>query len=174
MQTEVKMLLLLIMLTAGASDFENLNTLPTLPEKVDDWCEPPLVILCKDAGPLSTQDVKDAYKKLGDNLISNVVIRYCPKTCIPIPNTIVIDGPKCFTKKFDKDDSYAALTLRQKLPGGSCIKASRIEFKKWDERIVAHEAAHSLGWLHCQMPGHLMYPIYEGGGWNLLGMKEEQ
>jgi hypothetical protein len=39
------------------------------------------------------------------------------------------------------------------------------------ERILEHEIGHALGWLHSAYRGHILFPTWQGGGWDDKGVE---
>jgi len=57
------------------------------------------------------------------------------------------------------------------------IQAARIELSQRSlqkHRCITHELGHGLGWSHSSEEMHLMYPIYELGGWEYFGLSFDQ
>jgi hypothetical protein len=47
----------------------------------------------------------------------------------------------------------------------------RIEFMNHpDDKVIAHELGHALGWLHTKQMGHIMYPHIQFVGWDDFGI----
>jgi hypothetical protein len=164
--------MLMLSLAACANEPLDIKSFPILPKREQEWCSPPVVVKCKDLD-MTIEEVESAFAYFPGE-IKKVVERRCSTSCEAIPGTIYLDNVRCFKKRFEEDETVIAGSRVQPMPFRKCYGAGRIEFQKNDARIAAHEAAHVLGWGHCSTPGHLMYPVYEDGGWSLIGMKEEE
>ena len=135
---------------------------PTLlPEKTKRWCSVPKVHIC-ETSPFSREEVELAYDFFGQE-ISEYTEGTCG--CDPEPGTITFGVEGCFPEKTGHHGVTRMLSI------GDCLQAAMVQVNTDEDLVAMHEAAHSVGWMHSIIPGHMMNPYYEYAGWITVGME---
>jgi hypothetical protein len=136
---------------------------PTLlPEKARRWCEAPKVHIC-DTSPFALDEVEATYSFFGQEVAEFTDVE-C--NCDPEEGVIKFGVEGCFP---GKRDSHHGVT--RMLFTGECMNAAIVQVNTDEPLVVMHEAAHSIGWMHSYLPGHMMNPYYELAGWETVGME---
>ena len=134
-----------------------------LPPRMAYWDLIPEVVNCRGSS-LKDQQIIDAYAYLS--------IEVEPRSekgckCEIIPAEVRFVSPKCFP---DMADNHG-MTRISFTPATEIIIGVAVGIETEDTMDLAHEAGHTLGWMHSSYPGHLMFPQYIPSDHLILGMK---
>ena len=137
-----------------------------LPKKIAHWKSPPDIKICTNA-PVTRWEVDAALSwwrqrgyRFGSIIESN---------CIEKHNYgfIVID---LIGQDFDIEKNLATTKIYHDLKTKEIHWVKIYLMQPTRERILEHEIGHALGWHHAALRGHLLFPSWQGGGWNDAGL----
>lgn len=138
------------------------------PTQFAEWHLQPDIKVCTHA-PIDFMQLNNAitwWKKRGYSF--GVVIQ---SNCIETTHYgfIVID---LIGQGFDLQKSLATTKLHYNLKTKKINWAYIYLVSPVRTRILEHEFGHALGWHHSPKRKHIMYPTWQGGGWDDAGLKK--
>jgi len=158
------MILILLSLAFGAGLPEINVWFPEeegVPTKIAQWCEPPVVNVCKDS-EIKLKDVEGAFLFLNQPVVEIREVRNCH--CQLRLGEIQFASTTC--KDISPLHGQAIITYSD-----GCISSGIVIIRTQEPIVLTHETGHALGWTHTSLFNHVMNPEYEGVGWFKLGME---
>ncbi len=147
------------------SSTENVSS--GLPEKIAHWKSKPDIKICTSA-PVSVDEVKHAiawWQKRGYRFGSII-----KSNCVENHHYgfIVID---LIGQDFDIRRDLATTKIHHDTKSKEIRWAKIYLTISVRERILEHEIGHALGWGHSAIRKHILFPTWQGGGWEDEGLE---
>jgi len=136
------------------------------PKKLGTWTTSPIIEVCNSSPVKLPKVIKAAmwWKKLGYSF-EDIRPQTSTGPCVTgnLNGYIIID--ELISSSFKPGTTWVYVHDNDE------IKWAKVKITDDQNRIIEHELGHALGWAHVDIPGHIMHPNLQLGGWQTQGLK---